>query len=381
MGRASLLEAGKTGKLASEADSIDGRTVNQRIWTAFLLAGTFALPARAAEPTKAEIAVARQYFDAATAAENQGRWRDAIDQLTKAIAIKETAGLRYHLGFAKENLGLLVDALLEYQRASGLIHSGMTTEEVDRFVVPKLEEMRKRVPTLTVTLPPDVTGAKLQIDGAAVKPELIGTPIPLNPGTHALVVFASGRRPFHVQVTVSEGSAVTQAAELVPEVGGAGGAPAASSLPTPPPTTRAEPRRDASGEATSGAKTWVLIGEAAVAAAGIGVGIGYLSAASAAQTRIDDANRYIDLASNGMGCAGMPTPTLMADCDALATALNDHRRDTSFAIAGFVGAGVGAAAFVTTLVVWKTSPREASSMRVTPMLAAGGGGISLAWTY
>src|SRR5262245_66621960 len=122
--------------------------------------------------------------------------------------------------------------MLEYQRASGLIHSGMTTEEVKRFVVPKLEEMKKRVPTLIVTVPPDVKGAQLQIDGAAVKPELLGTPIPLNPGTHALVVFAPGRRPFHVQVTVSEGSAVTQAAELVPEVGAAGGGPAASSLTT-----------------------------------------------------------------------------------------------------------------------------------------------------
>jgi hypothetical protein len=373
---------GEARKLASEADSIDGRTVNQRTWTVFLLAGTFAAPARAAEPTKAEIAVARQYFDAAAAAENQGRWRDAIDQLGKAVAIKETAGLRYHLGFAKENLGLLVDAMLEYQRASGLIHSGMTTEEVERFIVPKLEEMRKRVPTLTVTLPPDVKGAQLQIDGAPVKSELLGAPIPLNPGTHAVVVFATGRRPFHVQVTVSEGSAVTQAAELVPEVGGASGPPPPSSLPTAPASTQAEPRRDASGEATSSAKTWVLIGEAAVTAAGIGVGIGYLAAASTAQTRIDDANHQIDLAMNPMGCAGqVTTPALQANCENLATAITDHRHDTSLAVAGFVGAGVGAAAFITTLIVWKTSPREPSSLRVAPLVGAQGTGLSVSGAY
>jgi hypothetical protein len=356
--------------------------VNQRIWTAFLLAGTFAAPARAAEPTDAEIAVARQYFDAAAAAENQGRWRDAIDQLTKALAIKETAGLRYHLGFAKENLGLLVDALFEYQRASGLVHSGMTTEEVERFIVPKLEEMKKRVPTLTVTLPPDTKGAQLQIDGASVRPELFGTAIPLNPGTHALVVFAQGRRPFHVQVTASEGSAVTQAAELVPEVGGASAPPDVSSFPPPTPMIPIEPRRDGSDGASSSAKTWVLISEAVVAAAGIGIGIGYISGASAAQTRIEDSNRAIDASSNGMGCAGPAglSPALKADCDALATALDDHRRDTSLAIAGFVGAGVGAAAFFTTLALWKTSPRENSRVFVAPMIAAGGGGISFGWT-
>jgi hypothetical protein len=358
--------------------------VNQRIWTALLLAGTFAAPARAAEPTKAEIAVARQYFEAASLAESQGRWRDAIDQLNKAIAIKETAGLRYHLGFAKENLGLLVEALLEYQRASGLIHSGMTTEEVERFVVPKLEEMKKRVPSLTVTVPPDAKGAQLQIDGTAVKPELLGTPIPLNPGTHSLVVFAPGRRPFHVQVTVSEGSTVTQAAELVPEVGGSSGTPAPTSLPTTSATTQAEPRRDASGEATSSARTWVLIGEAAVTTAGVGIGIGYLAAANTAQTRVDDANRHIDFLTMNMGgCSSSTTtsPALDAECANLGTALNDHRRATSFAIGGFVGAGVGATAFAATMIFWKTSPRAQSSVLVTPVIGTLGGGFSVSWAH
>jgi hypothetical protein len=346
-----------------------------------LLTGTFAAAPVAAEPTKAEIAIARQYFDAAAAAENQGRWRDAIDQLSKAIAIKETAGLRYHLGFAKENLGLLVDAMAEYQRASGLVHSGMTTEEVERYIVPKLEEMKKRVPTLTVTVPVDVTGAKLQIDGSPVKSELLGAPIPLNPGTHALVVFAEGRRPFHVQVTVSEGSAVTQAAELVPEVGGGAAAPSPSLFPAAPATTQAEPRRDASGEAGGPAKTWVLIGEAAVTAAGLGVGIGYLAAAGGAQTRIDDANRHIDASPNRAGCADtMGSVTLVADCENLASAINDHRRDTSFAIAGFIGAGVGVTAFMATLVLWKTSP-QATGVSVMPVVGKGGGVISVSWAH
>jgi hypothetical protein len=204
----------------------------------------------------------------------------------------------------------------------------------------------------------------------------------LNPGTHALVVFAQGRRPFHVQVTVSEGSAVTQAAELVPEVGGAGGMPTASPLPTASTTPQAEPRRDASGEATSSAKTWVLIGEAAVTAAGIGIGIGYLAAASAAQTRVDDANAHIDRNPVKTGCSTANPPLdLATDCANLATALSDHHRDTSLAIAGFVGAGIGATAFVATLAFWKTSPRVQNGLYVLPMIGANGGGLSLTFTH
>jgi hypothetical protein len=365
-------------RLASPRDSIDLKAVNRRVWIAFLIAGTLAAPVLAAEPTKAEIAVARQYFDAATAAENQGRWRDAIDQLNKAIAIKETAGLRYHLGFAKENLGMLVEAMLEYQRASGLIHSGVTSEEVERFIVPKLEEMRKRVPTLTVTLPLDAKGVELQVDGAAVKPELLRTPIPLNPGTHALVVFAPSRRPFRVQLTVSEGSAVTQAAELVPEVGGS---PSASMAPlTAPPSTAPAERHAAPVEAGSSAKTWVLIGEAAVAAAGLGIGVGYLAAARAAQTRVDEANSHIASTSSTTAC-GDPPPVIRVECENLSTAFSDRRRDNSVALAGFVGAGVGASAFVATLILWKTPSRQRSGLFVTPRWVAGGGGLTIGFTH
>src|SRR6266542_2568611 len=145
--------------------------------------------ANAAEPTKTEIAVARGFFDQAVAAEHEGRWREAAENLEKAIAIKETAGLRYHLGFAKENQGLLVEAMIEYERAAGLVRSGVSTEDVERFLAPKLAEVRKRVPRLTVQIPPDVKDAELRIDGVPVKRELLGTPLPLNPGTHALVVF------------------------------------------------------------------------------------------------------------------------------------------------------------------------------------------------
>src|SRR5207253_3079963 len=136
-----------------------------------ILVGAIAPMARAAEPTKAEVALARQFFDAATAAENEGRWREALEQLNKAVAIKETAGLRYHLGFVKENLGLLADALVEYQRASSLAQTGGASAEVERLIVPKLSEIRRRVPTLTVHVPADVKNAQLRIDHAPVPSE------------------------------------------------------------------------------------------------------------------------------------------------------------------------------------------------------------------
>jgi len=350
--------------------------VKRPVWTFPLLACAMTRSVLA-EPSKADVAVARQYFDAAAAAESQGRWRDALDQLSKAVAIKETAGLRYHLGFAKENLGLIADALLEYQRASALVRSSATSEQVERLIVPKLAEMRRRVPTLTVTVPVDVKDAQLRIDGAAVKSEVLGTSIPLNPGTHSLAVAAPGRRTFHTQVTVGEGSTVTQAAELMLEV-----ETAAISAPAPPPTTTHAESRPSPPPAEPGgsAMTWVLLGEGAVTLAGLGVGFGYFAAANAAQVRYDQANARLGAASLPTGCSNPPDAS-KADCANLNDAYMERRRDNNLALAGFVGAGVGAAALAATWLFWKSPDRATAKVTLKPRIGLRESGLSVTLTH
>jgi hypothetical protein len=326
----------------------------------------------AGEPTKPEIAVARRYFELATKAESERRWRDAADLLDKAIAIKETAGLRYHLGFVKENLGQLVEALLEYQRASGLIHSGVTTEDIERFVGPKLQEMQRRVPTLTIQVPPDIVNPTLAIDGLVVKRELVGTPIPINPGTHALVVFGPGRRPFHAQITLGEGATVTQVAELVPE-------------PLGPDDTRPGSASGHRGiEPTTAAawstpRTWTLLGEAALTVAGLAVGVGYTLASHSAGSAADDAQSRLDAARTP--CGGAATDSAIhPDCVTLADAAADHYRYRNMSVAGFVGAAIGAAAFATTWVVWKPKV-DAGSARLIPSAVVSPQGAVFTWRY
>jgi len=335
---------------------------------AAFLAFSSAAPAFAAQPTKPEIAVARRYFELATQAESERRWRDAVAMLEKAISIKETAGLRYHLGFAKENLGLLVEALLEYQRASGLIHSGMTTEDIERFLGPKLEEMQKRVPTLTVQVPPDIVNPTLAIDGTVVKRELAGTPIPLNPGTHSLVIFGPGRRPFHAQVSLGEGATVTQVAELVPE-------PIMPSTATAP---IASIERTAAG-AWNAPRTWTLVSEAALTAVGLGIGLGYTLASHAAGNRAADAQSRVD--GSGTTCPeALSGPALGSDCDLLDAASTDRYRYQNIAVAGFIGAAVGAAALGATWLLWKPSPKEGATALI-PSAAVSARGATFTWKY
>jgi hypothetical protein len=161
-----------------------------------LATGLSSARALAAEPTAAEIAVARRLFREATELKEQKKWREAADKLREAIRIKETPGLRFHLADTEEQLGHLVEAQVEYDRADELIRNGAKAPDVESLLGPARESLRERIPTVTVRIPQGVTDAVLEVDRAKVSAALIGQPIPLNPGAHSIQVGAPGRRPF-----------------------------------------------------------------------------------------------------------------------------------------------------------------------------------------
>jgi hypothetical protein len=113
------------------------------------------------------------------------------------------------------------------------------------------------------------------------------------------------------------------------------------------------------------------------------MGIGFLAAAGSEQNRFDQANdRIVAAMRNGGNCTDpSPTPMLKADCDTLLAAFADHSKDRNLAIAGFAAAGAGAIAFVTTLIVWKTSSRVEAGIRVAPRISETERGISMMLRY
>ncbi len=325
------------------------------------------------EPTKTEVAVARRHFEEAQIAEQEGRWRDAVEELNRAISIKETAGLRYHLGYAKENLGLLVDALLEYQRAQGLIRSGVTNEEVERFLTPKLKELHGRVPTVTVLLKPELNEqAELQIDGITINRALLGSPMPVNPGTHELAVLVPGYRPFRARITVGEGSSVKQVAELVPNpvlrtqsertiTDISPGARTGQSLAD-------NSTKSSDSQVSVAARTWLLIGEGAIFAAGLATGVSYTASARSAENRIAQISGSIAAIDGRPDACGSPSPqsNLANRCAELSSAATDRDRARDRAAAGFVAAGVGGAALALTWVLWKPNSLGSPQIAVVP---------------
>jgi hypothetical protein len=113
--------------------------------------------------------------------------------LLKAVAdVKMTAQVRFHLGLCEEQLGQLIEALNDFERAK--------IEAAEQRVATVAEEapehaarVRARVPKVVLVVPSNAIDAKVTIDDQPISPALTARPVPLNPGDHVIVVRAPGR--------------------------------------------------------------------------------------------------------------------------------------------------------------------------------------------
>lgn len=324
---------------------------------ATLLAPGLAL---AAEPTPSEISVARRLFEEGKAGEDAGRWRDAADKFRQAAAIKDTPGLRFHLARCEEEQGALVEALVEYDRARELLEGGVKAPDVERLLGEARERVRAKVALVTLRLPRGLENASVSLDGKAVSASVLGVPLPVNPGKHRLQAVAPGRTAYDQAVQLNSGEAREIAIEL----------PVATTAPAASASRPARPPGGASGAIDTGVptRTIVLVGEASLFAAGLGTGIIFSVARSSADERYDRANQSVldQVGGADPGGTACSPPDPLAGCAELERARQDRDKAReeagSIALAGFIAAGVSAAAFGVTWWLWpnQSAPAEAS---------------------
>lgn len=319
--------------------------------SAFAACVSLAAPVAAAEPSASELVLARRLFDEASALEGQGNWAAASEKLREALAIKETPGLRYHLAHCEEQLGKLVAASLEYARASELIRGGEQAPDVAQLLALADQRLVSQIPKLKLDVPADIQGVTVEIDGHPITSAVLRNPIPLDPGAHRIVARAPNRGDFNERVELSLGETHTLVL-VFPQRG-----------PTPGPAAVAHGPRPLAENAERGGvtpRTIALIGEGALVAAGLGVGIGFTVARARAGDRVERAQADVD-ARSGAGDAGCEDTSARPACTELRSAIDDHERSTLLMTVGYVGAGVGLTAGVLTWLLWPTSDARVSA--------------------
>ena len=281
-----------------------------------------------AAPTSAELDTARKLFAEAEKDQDAGRWDFALRKLLGVASIKETPGVRFHIGNCQENLGRLLEALDSFQRAQSLAED-QRTKDVIALVGPRIEHLRKRIPTLTVRVTGVQGEVSVQVDDKPIDSTLLGTPIGFDPGEHVVLVQFPGEAPLRRSVALADFRGETI------EFSRPGPSPIASNRPVSPV---AESRDTASGPSIPTA-AWLSFGGAVA----LGVG-GWLSYRKAGQIADDS----LDACARALACDPERADTVRR-YDALALGLWS---------AGAVAVGTGV---VLTLV----SSRSASAPKVS----------------
>ncbi len=327
-----------------------------------------------ADPSPVEISSARHAFETAVSLENDQHWSEAALNLREALAVKDTPGLRFHLAHCETEQGQLVEAALDYDRASELIQQGAKAPDVQKLLAPTSAALRQRIPRVTVDVPSDLLAPVATLDGKVYPPSEVSLGVALNPGQHQLSVSASGRRSFERSFSLKEGQVLQIHAELPPAAVPSGAGAAASGVAAPPlsAASGSDALQNAHGVPRSSARTYLLIGESVLTVAGLAVGIGSVVATSSANDRVSSAQGRIDRASQGdVAACGSPIGSVAGACSDLRAAIDDHDRAVLLSEIGFVSAGVGAAALITTLLVYPSARGEASGIVVQPVAGLG----------
>ncbi|MCL2448822.1 MAG: hypothetical protein FWD17_07745 [Polyangiaceae bacterium] len=209
------------------------------------LAGATALaasPARgdpaAVEPSRAELAAARDVFAQAERDEDDGRWQDALDKMRQVALVKTTAGVEYHIALCEEHLGLLVSALADFEQARSRAETEHA-KDVQHLVGGALDQLAPRVPRLTLHVTPENVATEVTIDGNALVGAL-GEARPIDPGAHTIEARAPGWQPASLVVTMHEHDARSIEIPLVAEPPPAP-TPPAGETGAPPAPRRAVP--------------------------------------------------------------------------------------------------------------------------------------------
>jgi hypothetical protein len=150
-------------------------------------------PASSAHAQSAsEIAAAKEWFAEGIRLEGEGKWKDALDRFRRAQSVKHTPPIDFHVGLCEARSGDLVAALLDLDRAIKGARE-KHDDKVEAAASSELADVRARTPSLEIDAPTD-KAQRVLVDGAAFSTATLGSPVPMNPGDHVVVVeFASGR--------------------------------------------------------------------------------------------------------------------------------------------------------------------------------------------
>ncbi len=299
-----------------------------------------------AQASPNDAALATELFNAGRDLMKEGNVQAACGKLSESARLDPKVGTLARLAECSEKLGQLVRARSHWQQAVNLARS--LKDDRGPHAQEELERIDRLVPKLRITMTvPAPAGLTVNVDGAVVGEGSLGTPLPVEPGKHAVTVGAPGKKPWRGTFEVQANGAVTIVA--VPALEDASEADA-NARPTAPAVS------------DDGPSPLRVVGLVAAGVGVVGVGVG-AAFALGAKSKFDESNQQPG------GCVGNACPA-----GAPTDARNDARAAGNVATVLTIAGGALAAGGLTLFLV---APRRTASPRAAVQMDARGARLTL----
>jgi hypothetical protein len=316
-------------------------------------------PAARSDDQTANADRAAAVFTEGKAAAKRNDWQTAYRLFQESWILNASFDTAANIGFSALKVKKHAEAARYLSYA--IRHFPTTGDRAKRNELTRLLGVAKNQVT-TVTLVVEPTSAEILVNGTPRTDQ--ADPLFLDPGQHTIEARATGYESEKQTLTTTAGAERDLKIALKQSM-----APAAlTAAPPPAPATTAPPApldstpAPAPDTAGSGRSLVPAIVAGGVAVIGLAAGIGFTLTANSKESEADDIRK----ASNTLSLCAVQSPP--ADCARLRDLEESEDQMSTFAAAGFVAGGVGAAVALGYLL-WPQD-RSTAALRVKPRLEA-----------
>jgi hypothetical protein len=297
-------------------------------------------PSSAEQPSQRTLA-AEELFKLGRSLITKHRYKEACEKLNASEKIDPAVGTLVSLGECYSGLGRSASAWLAYRSAIALATQRHDPRKAG--VEERAAAVEPQISNLVLRLSGDATSStQIAIDGEPLGRDIVGAPIPIDPGPHSIVVAAPGYKKWSGRIQV-ETLGDTIPVEVPPLE------------PLPDPAVVESARKAAATRRTVG----LVAGGVGLVGLGVGLILG-----SQAIVKIHEAN---DACPSGPTCSN-------------ASAVNENQSGKSFGIASSVVVPVSLAVLGagTFLFFASHGPRQTE---VAADVSPGGGRLRVGWSW
>jgi len=325
-------------------------------------------------------ATAQTLFDQARKLMAQEKWAEACPKLEESQRLDPGGGTLLHLALCREHEGKIATAWATYQDA---LANAKRDNRKDRAKIAqaRIDVLEKRLPKLKIRVSSKnrkIPGFKISRDELSVGEAQWGESFPVDPGTRTITARADGYKSWtsNVEIPIASQETIVEVPDLEAEPSAAPPGPAPGvvetphvtpSSPPPPPNVdrpRKDPESDGSGDTQRTAG--FIVGGIGVLGITVGSVFGFMSIAK--QSEADEKCKAPDFkVCNRSGIATGEDADTLGNISTIA----------------FIGGGLFA---VGGAILYFTAPsappsKAATTPRITPMVGAQGGGLSLRGSF